>query len=71
MPKCGFEKFAEKFVNLLHIFRRAFLKNTSGHCFYSLNSSSASLASLKSIVHWLVNKKMFLERLKEVSNKVI
>ena len=30
MPKCGFNKIGKKLVNLLHIFRTLFPKNTSG-----------------------------------------
>ena len=47
MPKCDFEKFAEKFVNLLLFSEELFLRTPMDSCFYSLNSSSASLASLK------------------------
>ena len=30
MPKCGFNKIGKQLLNLLHIFRTLFPKNTSG-----------------------------------------
>ena len=65
MPKCDFNKVLYNFieialwhgcssVNLLHIFRTPFLKNTSGQLPLIFRTAT-SIKALVNLLHWLMN----------------